>query len=78
MNFSTEYKREDVETYVKKSGGKIISRKGCTVYGIATTSMHIVKTLKGDAETALTVSSLHEGEYGLKDICQPSTHNSQL
>ncbi|MBQ2720042.1 MAG: L-lactate dehydrogenase [Clostridia bacterium] len=72
MNFSTEYKREDVETYVKKSGGKIISRKGCTVYGIATTSMHIVKTLKGDAETALTVSSLHEGEYGLKDICLSS------
>ena len=72
MNFSTEYKREDVETYVKKSGGKIIARKGCTVYGIATTSMHIVKSLKGDAETAMTVSSLHEGEYGLKDICLSS------
>ena len=67
-----EYKREDVETYVKKSGGKIISRKGCTVFGIATTSMHIVKTLSGSAETAMTVSSLHEGEYGLNDVCLSS------
>ena len=68
----TEYKRDDIETYVKKSGGKIISRKGCTVFGIATTSMHIVKTIAGKAETAMTVSSLHEGEYGLTDVCLSS------
>ena len=67
-----EYKREDVETYVRKSGGKIISRKGCTVYGIAMTSTHIVKSLGGSAETALTVSSLHEGEYGISDVCLSS------
>ena len=67
-----EYKREDVETYVKKSGGKIIARKGCTVYGIGMTSTHIVKALAGSAETAMTVSSLHEGEYGIKDVCLSS------
>ena len=67
-----EYKREDVETYVRKSGGKIISRKGCTVYGIGMTSTHIVKSLSGSAETALTVSSLHEGEYGISDVCLSS------
>ena len=67
-----EYKREDVETYVKKSGGKIISRKGCTVYGIGMSTTHIVKTLGGNAETALTVSSLHEGEYGISDVCLSS------
>lgn len=67
-----EYKREDVETYVRKSGGKIIQRKGCTVYGIGMTSTHIVKALSGAAETALTVSSLHEGEYGLTDVCLSS------
>ena len=71
-NIPTEYTREDIETYVKKSGGKIISRKGCTVYGIATTSMHIVKTISGKADTAMTVSSLHDGEYGLKDVCLSS------
>lgn len=67
-----DYKREDVETYVKKSGGKIIARKGCTVYGIGMSSTHIVKTLAGNAETALTVSSLHEGEYGISDVCLSS------
>ena len=71
-NMVTDYKREDVETYVKKSGGKIISRKGCTVYGIGMTSTHIVKTLSGSAETAITVSSLHEGEYGISDVCLSS------
>ena len=68
----TEYTKEDVETYVKKSGGKIISRKGCTVYGIGMTTTHIIKTLSGSAETALTVSSLHEGEYGISDVCLSS------
>ena len=68
----TEYKRDDVETYVRKSGGKIISRKGCTVYGIGMSSTHIVKTLAGNAETAMTVSSLHEGEYGISDVCLSS------
>ena len=67
-----EYTKEDVETYVKKSGGKIIARKGCTVYGIGMTSTHIVKALSGSAETALTVSSLHEGEYGISDVCLSS------
>ena len=68
----TEYTKEDVETYVKKSGGKIISRKGCTVYGIGMTSTHIVKTLSGSADTAITISSLHEGEYGISDVCLSS------
>lgn len=67
-----EYTHEDVETYVKKSGGKIISRKGSTVYGIATTSMHIVKTISGNAGSIMTVSSLHDGEYGIKDVCLSS------
>ena len=72
VHIPTDYKKEDVETYVKKSGGKIIARKGCTVYGIGMTSTHIVKTLGGSADTALTVSSLHEGEYGINDVCLSS------
>ncbi len=69
---NNEYTHEEVETYVKKSGGKIIERKGCTVYGVATSCMHIVKTISGDAGSLLTVSSLHDGEYGLKDVCLSS------
>lgn len=68
----TEYTRTDIETYVKKSGGKIISRKGCTVYGIGMSTTHIIKTLSGNSETVLTVSSLHEGEYGIHDVCLSS------
>lgn len=68
----TEYTREDVENYVKKSGGKIISRKGCTVYGIGMSTTHIVRTLGGNSKTALTVSSLHDGEYGICDVCLSS------
>ena len=64
-----EYTREDVENYVRKSGGKIISRKGCTVYGIGMSTTHIIKSMSGDAETAMTVSSLHEGES--KSILSP-------
>ena len=71
-NLPTKYSREDVENYVKKSGGKIIARKGCTVYGIGMSTTHIVKTLSGNAETAMTVSSLHEGEYGISDVCLSS------
>ena len=71
-NIPNEYKREDVEEYVRKSGGKIISRKGCTVYGIGMTSTHIVKSLSGAAETAMTISTLHDGEYGIKDVCLSS------
>ena len=71
-NLPTEYSREDVENYVKKSGGKIIARKGCTVYGIGMSTTHIVKTLSGNAETAMTISSLHEGEYGISDVCLSS------
>ena len=60
---------EEVEQYVRKSGGKIISRKGCTVYGVATSVAHIIKAFRGNSETVLTVSTLMEGEYGLEDVC---------
>jgi L-lactate dehydrogenase len=36
------------------------------------TSTHIVKSLAGNAETAMTISSLHEGEYGINDVCLSS------
>ena len=66
------YTHEEVEDYVKTSGGKIIQRKGFTVYGIATTSAHIIKTISGNADSLMTVSTLHDGEYGLKDVCLSS------
>ena len=71
-NISEEHSKASVEEYVRKSGGQIIERKGCTVYGIGITSTHIVKSLRGSGDTAMTVSSLHEGEYGIHDVCLSS------
>ena len=68
-NEPVECNRQEIEAYVKSSGQQIISRKGCTVYGVAMSTVQIVKALSRSAETALTVSSLHEGEYGLNDVC---------
>lgn len=67
-----KYDRADVENYVRKSGGKIIARKGSTVYGVSMATTHIVKMLGGSAGAALTVSSLHEGECDLTDVCLSS------
>lgn len=64
-----EYTHEEVVEYVKKSGGEIIKRKGCTVYGIATSVTHIVKAISGANPSLLPVSTYFDGEYGIKDVC---------
>ena len=60
---------EEVEQYVKKSGGKIIENKGATFYAVAMSVCHICKCIFGDAGTALTVSTMMHGEYGVEDVC---------
>ena len=40
---SETHEKEEVEEYVKKSGGKIIAGKGATFYGIAASVCHIIK-----------------------------------
>ncbi len=64
-----EYTHEEVEEYVKKSGGKIIAGKGATFYGIAASVCHIVKNIYSGADTVATVSTMMEGEYGVSDVC---------
>ena len=63
------YTHEEIEEYVKKSGARIIERKGNTTYGVATSVMNMIKSFSGAESTVLTVSSLLDGEYGLKDVC---------
>ncbi len=62
------YTHEEVEEYVKKSGGKIIAGKGATFYGIAASVCHIVKCIYADADTVLPVSTVMNGEYGVTDV----------
>ncbi|MBR2914984.1 MAG: L-lactate dehydrogenase [Clostridia bacterium] len=60
---------EEVEEYVKKSGARIISRKGATFYAVSISVCHIVKCLLSGMDTTLTVSTMLDGEYGISDVC---------
>ncbi|MBO6053687.1 MAG: L-lactate dehydrogenase [Clostridia bacterium] len=60
---------DEIETYIKKSGGRVIQRKGATYYAIALSTCHICKCLVSGTDTTLTVSSMMHGEYGLEDVC---------
>lgn len=60
---------EAVEQYVKKSGGTIIENKGATFYAVAMSVCHICKCIYSNAGTALTVSTMMHGEYGVDDVC---------
>lgn len=60
---------EEVEEFVKKSGAIIIENKGATFYAVAMSVCHICKCVFSDAGTALTVSSMMHGEYGVEDVC---------
>ena len=60
---------EEVEQFVKKSGGQIIENKGATFYAVAMSVCHICKCIYADAGTALAVSTMMHGEYGVDDVC---------
>ncbi len=60
---------EEVEEFVKKSGAVIIENKGATFYAVATGVCYICKCVLGDSNTALTVSTMMHGEYGVDDVC---------
>ena len=59
---------EEVESYIRKSGGKIIQRKGATFYAVAVSVCHLCKCIFSGADTALTVSTMMHGEYGIEDV----------
>ncbi len=60
---------EEVEEFVKRSGGMIIENKGATFYAVAMSVCHICKCIFSGAGTALTVSTMMHGEYGVDDVC---------
>ncbi len=63
-----------VEEFVKKSGGQIIENKGATFYAVAMSVCHICKCIFADAGTALTISTMMHGEYGIDDVCISTLH----
>ncbi len=64
-----EFKREEVEEYVRKSGGRVIQRKGATFYAVSISVCHLCKCLLSGMDTTLTVSTMLHGEYGIDDVC---------
>jgi len=60
---------EEVEQFVKKSGSVIIENKGATFFAVSMSVCHICKCIYTGAGTALTVSSMMHGEYGVDDVC---------
>lgn len=60
---------EEIEKYVKTSGGRVIARKGATFYAVSSAVCHICRCLNSGIETAMTVSTMMHGEYGISDVC---------
>lgn len=60
---------KDVEDYMRKSGSRIIQRKGATFYAVSISVCHICKCLLSGIDTTLTVSTMLHGEYGIDDVC---------
>lgn len=59
----------EVEEFVKTSGAQVIKAKGATFYAVAMSVCHICKVLLSGAGTAVTVSTMMHGEYGVEDVC---------
>lgn len=65
----SELDYEEIENYVRKSGGKVIERKGATFYAVSISVCHICKTLLSGIDTTMTISTMMHGEYGIDDVC---------
>ena len=63
-----KFKSEDVEQYVRKSGGIVIERKGATFYAVSASVCHICKCILTGIDTTMTVSTMMHGEYGVDDV----------
>ena len=68
-NIAMSLDYENIEQYMRTSGGKIIGRKGATFYAIAMSVCHICECIFSNANEIITLSSLMHGEYGLEDVC---------
>lgn len=63
------FNKDDVEDYIRKSGGIIIAAKKCTNYAIGITTATLCEALNYQNDSVLTLSSMLTGEYGIDDVC---------
>lgn len=64
-----EIDREEIADYVRKSGGRVIERKGATFYAVSISVYYICKCLLSGIDTTMTISTMMHGEYGIDDVC---------
>ena len=64
-----ESERETIQQAVRDSAYHIIDYKGATNWAIGLTLVRITRAVLRDTRSVLTVSTLLEGEYGLRDVC---------
>ncbi len=68
FNKDVNLDKEEVETFVRKSGGIIIKNKGATFYAVCVSVCHICKALAQSTDTILPVGTMFHGEYGIDDV----------
>ncbi len=59
---------ENMYQSVKNAAYEIIAKKGATFYAVALAVNRIVSCIAGEENSVLTVSSIFEGEHGIRDI----------
>ncbi|MCR5367358.1 L-lactate dehydrogenase [Eubacterium sp.] len=68
-HFNHDESERHIQEMVKNSAYEIIERKKATYYGVAMAVRRICEAIARDEKSILSVSSLMQGQYGLKDIC---------
>ena len=68
-NIYPEFEEAEIEEYVRRSGSKVIQRKGATFYAVSMSVCHICECLLSGIDTTMTVSTMLHGEYGIDDVC---------
>lgn len=66
---SLQVEKQSFYDKTRNAAYEIIEKKGATYYAIALAVRRIVESIIGNEHSILTVSSLFEGEYGLRDVC---------
>lgn len=59
----------EIEEKVHNSGALVIKSKGATYYAAAFAVCHLVSSILNGTGTAVTVSTMMHGEYGISDVC---------
>lgn len=64
-----EATRRQIVEETRDAASHIIERKGATYYAVAAGIVRILQAILRDESTVLTVSSLIDGAYGIRDVC---------